>query len=30
MLAMIEDTSDPWNAYPDYWGPFSIFGEGGP
>jgi len=29
MLAMIEDTSNPWNAYPDYWGPFSIVGEGG-
>jgi hypothetical protein len=20
MLAMIEDPSNPWNAYPDYWG----------
>lgn len=29
MLAMIEDTSSPWNAYPDYWGPFFIVGEGG-
>jgi CHAT domain-containing protein len=29
MLAMIEDHSSPWNAYPDYWGPFSIVGEGG-
>jgi CHAT domain-containing protein len=29
MLAMIEDPSNPWNAYPDYWGPFSIVGEGG-
>jgi CHAT domain-containing protein len=29
MLAMIEDPSSPWNAYPDYWGPFSIVGEGG-
>jgi CHAT domain-containing protein len=28
MLAMIEDPSNPWNAYPDYWGPFSIVGEG--
>jgi hypothetical protein len=29
MLAMIEDVSNSWNAYPDYWGPFSIVGEGG-
>jgi tetratricopeptide (TPR) repeat protein/CHAT domain-containing protein len=29
MLAMIEDQSNTWNAYPDYWGPFSIVGEGG-
>jgi CHAT domain-containing protein len=29
MLAMIEDLSNPWNSYPDYWGPFSIVGEGG-
>jgi hypothetical protein len=29
MLAMIDDTSNPWNAYPDYWGRFSIVGEGG-
>jgi CHAT domain-containing protein/Tfp pilus assembly protein PilF len=29
MLAMIEDPSNSWNAYPDYWGPFSIVGEGG-
>ena len=29
MLAMIEDPSNIWNAYPDYWGPFSIVGAGG-
>ena len=29
MLAMIEDASSLWNAYPDYWGGFSIVGEGG-
>jgi CHAT domain-containing protein len=29
MLAYMNDTSNPWNAYPDYWGPFSIVGEGG-
>jgi CHAT domain-containing protein len=29
MLAYMNDTSSPWNAYPDYWGPFSIVGEGG-
>jgi CHAT domain-containing protein/tetratricopeptide (TPR) repeat protein len=28
MLAMIADTSNPWNAYPEFWGPFSIVGEG--
>ena len=29
MLAMTEDTSSPWNAYPDYWAAFSVVGEGG-
>jgi CHAT domain-containing protein len=29
MLAMIDDTSNPWNAYPDKWGAFSVAGEGG-
>jgi CHAT domain-containing protein len=29
MLTYMNDTSNPWNAYPDYWGPFSIVGEGG-
>jgi hypothetical protein len=29
MLSMIEDASSPWNAYPHYWGGFSIVGEGG-
>lgn len=29
MLAMIDDTSNPWNAYPDYWAAFSVIGEGG-
>jgi CHAT domain-containing protein len=27
MLAMIEDTTNPWNAYPDFWGAFSVVGE---
>jgi CHAT domain-containing protein/Tfp pilus assembly protein PilF len=29
MLTMMEDTSSPWNAYPDSWGAFSVVGEGG-
>jgi len=29
MLAMIDDTSNPWNAHPNYWAPFSVVGEGG-
>lgn len=28
MLAMIDDNSSPWNAYPDNWAPFSVIGEG--
>jgi CHAT domain-containing protein len=28
MLAYINDTSQPENAYPALWGPFSIIGEG--
>jgi CHAT domain-containing protein len=28
MLAYLQDDSDPRNAYPAYWGPFSIIGEG--
>jgi hypothetical protein len=23
-----ENASNPWNAYPDYWGPFPVVGEG--
>jgi hypothetical protein len=29
MLAYLDDRSNPWNAYPDYWAPFSVVGEGG-
>ena len=29
MLATIDDTKNPWNAYPDLWAPFSVVGEGG-
>jgi CHAT domain-containing protein len=28
MLAYLHDTSEPRNAYPAYWGPFSLVGEG--
>lgn len=29
MLAYMNDGSSPRNAYPDFWGPFSVVGEGG-
>jgi CHAT domain-containing protein len=29
ILAYINDTSNPWYAYPDYWAPFSVVGEDG-
>lgn len=28
MLAMVNDTTDPWNPYPTFWAPFSVVGEG--
>lgn len=28
MLAMIDDPSTPWSAYPDFWAAFSVVGEG--
>jgi len=28
MLAYMNDTGSPLNAYPAFWGPFSIIGEG--
>jgi len=28
MLAFMNDASGPFNAYPGYWGPFAVIGEG--
>ena len=28
ILAYVNDTSDPRNAYPAYWAPFVVVGEG--
>jgi CHAT domain-containing protein len=30
MLAYLNDASSPRNAYPGYWGPFALIGEGAP
>jgi len=29
MRTFLADTSDPWNAYPIFWAPFAVVGEGG-
>lgn len=29
MRSFMADTSDPWNAYPTFWAPFVVVGEGG-
>jgi CHAT domain-containing protein len=28
MLGYLNDTSSPQNAYPAFWGPFALIGEG--
>jgi len=28
MLEMTADTADPWSAYPGFWAPFTVVGEG--
>jgi CHAT domain-containing protein len=28
MLSYLNDTSSPQNAYPAFWGPFALIGEG--
>ncbi|MEQ1696448.1 MAG: CHAT domain-containing tetratricopeptide repeat protein [Hyphomicrobiaceae bacterium] len=29
MRSFLADKSDPWNAYPTFWAPFAVVGEGG-